>query len=501
VIANQRVGGTATQALSFTNLAAADGYSEGLSASITTSGSATAGGFLNRLAAGASSNAMTVGVNTSSAGAKSGTATIALSSDGTGTSDLGIFALGAQTVNVSGNVYRLATPAVITTPIVLAARVGDAAPSRFIDVINNAPDAYTERLNASIGSVPAGFEGSGTVTGLLANASTRALGVSLSTATAGSYAGSASVALVSSGTGTTNAPDQALGSVNVGLTGRVYAPAVARVSPISIDFGIARVGDTVASRAVAVSNAATGGLTDTLQASIGSAAAPFTTSGSVSGLTVGSTSGAALTVQLSTAAAGVFSGQATLSLASHNPDMADLNLAPATVTLKGQVNQIAVVALSRAGGSGSFSQAGSVYTLDFGTLNQGDAGASSALLLANTAQGVADALAGSWDLTGSSTGAFSLAGFNSFSGLTAGSILGGPSIGFSTASAGSFDQVVVLHARSTNGSGPDLALADVTLHLQGSVVAVPEPGTYALMAGGLLALWLRRARQRGLRAA
>jgi hypothetical protein len=181
--------------------------------------------------------------------------------------------------------------------------------------------------------------------------------------------------------------------------------------------------------------------------------------------------------------------------------MTDLNLAPATVTLKGQVNQIAVVALSRAGGSGSFSQAGSVYTLDFGTLNQGDAGASSTLSLANAAQGVADALAGSWGLTGSSTGAFSLAGFNSFSGLTAGSILGGPSIGFSTASAGSFDQVVVLHARSTNGSGPDLALTDVTLHLQGSVVAVPEPGTYALMAGGLLALWLRRARQRGLKAA
>ena len=41
------------------------------------------------------------------AGAKSGTATIGLESDGTGTSGIaGNVALGTQTVNVTGNVYR-----------------------------------------------------------------------------------------------------------------------------------------------------------------------------------------------------------------------------------------------------------------------------------------------------------------------------------------------------------------------------------------------------------
>jgi hypothetical protein len=54
--------------------------------------------------------------------------------------------------------------------------------------------------------------------------------------------------------------------------------------------------------------------------------------------------------------------------------------------------------------------------------------------------------------------------------------------------------VVVLHGLSTNGSGPDLALADLTLHLQGTVVAVPEPGTAVLWVAGLVLL-VRRARR------
>ena len=54
---------------------------------------------------------MSVGVNTTSAGAKTGTVTLAYQTDGTGNGNSGLAAIaaGSQTVNVSGNVYRLAT--------------------------------------------------------------------------------------------------------------------------------------------------------------------------------------------------------------------------------------------------------------------------------------------------------------------------------------------------------------------------------------------------------
>ena len=49
-----------------------------------------------------------VGIDTSSAGAKSGVATIDFISDGTGINTLGQTVLPSQQVNVSGDVFRLA---------------------------------------------------------------------------------------------------------------------------------------------------------------------------------------------------------------------------------------------------------------------------------------------------------------------------------------------------------------------------------------------------------
>jgi hypothetical protein len=123
------------------------------------------------------------------------------------------------------------------------------------------------------------------------------------------------------------------------------------------------------------------------------------------------------------------------------------------------------------------------------------------LNLANLTLGTADALAGGWDLGGAGPGSgFTLSGFDSFAGLAAGSSLGGLSVLFDSGSVGHFEQVIVLRSLSTNGSGPDLVLGDVSLTLQGTVVAVPEPGTWLLMAGGLLLL-ARRVRGAGQPAA
>ncbi|HQR72047.1 MAG TPA: hypothetical protein PLE54_15690, partial [Burkholderiaceae bacterium] len=106
VLANQRVGTGLTQALTVANTAPAGAFTEGLNASFAgTTGNATVnGGAINLLAGGASNNtAMRIGVDASSAGAKSGSATLNFVSDGTGTSGLTNLALAPQTVNVSGN--------------------------------------------------------------------------------------------------------------------------------------------------------------------------------------------------------------------------------------------------------------------------------------------------------------------------------------------------------------------------------------------------------------
>jgi hypothetical protein len=58
-------------------------------------------------------------------------------------------------------------------------------------------------------------------------------------------------------------------------------------------------------------------------------------------------------------------------------------------------------------------------------------------------------------------------------------------VAFGGSTVGNFDRTVTVSLLSTNGSGPDLGLASVQLHLIGSVAAVPEPGTWALWLGGL----------------
>lgn len=103
------------------------------------------------------------------------------------------------------------------------------------------------------------------------------------------------------------------------VTGRAYTPAVASGAP-TVNFGIVRVGDVVANRGLSVAN------------------------------------GAALTVYLNTAAAGVFNGGATVAATSRNPDMADLSLGSSTVTLTGQVNNLAQAAFQKTSGAGNFTQ-------------------------------------------------------------------------------------------------------------------------------------------------
>jgi hypothetical protein len=157
---NRRVGDVTNQALTISNDVANDGFSERLDASIGgVTGQATSNdGSFTLLAAGASDNAsLAVGIDTATAGHKAGTATITLTSNGAGTSDLGTTALGTQTVNVSGDVFRLASASAHTPRarrVCQSARGTDrwrqpgAESHQHRDVAN---DGFSERLNASIG--------------------------------------------------------------------------------------------------------------------------------------------------------------------------------------------------------------------------------------------------------------------------------------------------------------------------------------------------------------
>ena len=257
------------------------------------------------------------------------------------------------------------------------------------------------------------------------------------------------MALVSSSAGTTSgAPDFSLGSVNVDLTGRIYAPAVAQVDTPTVNFGIVRVCDVVTARTVSVGNSASGALTDTLTGNLTGGSVPFTAAGSFSGLAAGAGNSSALTVALNTATAGVFSSNAALAFTSQNPDLADLNLPGGTVALSAQVNRLAQAALAQIGGAGTLAGAGTSYTLNFGTYVEGSGSFAASLSLGNIAAAPADDLNGSFDLSGIGAGsAFTLVGFNGFSGLAAGnSLAGGLSVSFTSGAPGSFDDVVVLRA-------------------------------------------------------
>jgi hypothetical protein len=105
-----------TQGLTIQNTAANDGFSEKLNAAFgTLTGSASTNGVnISLLAPGSTSTAMVVGLggsaNTGTAGAKTGTATVAFVSDGTGTSGLGTTGLSSQVLNISGTVNNWANP-------------------------------------------------------------------------------------------------------------------------------------------------------------------------------------------------------------------------------------------------------------------------------------------------------------------------------------------------------------------------------------------------------
>ena len=226
---NVHVGATAAQALIVANTAANDGWSEALDASF---GSVAAGlvssGSVGLLASGGSSTAMSLAMNTATAGAIGGNVTVSFSSDGTGSSGLGLTALGSQTISVTGNVYRLAAPNVLGPIGFGNVHIGATAAQALIVANTAANDGWSEALDASFGSVAAGLLSSGSVGLLASGGSSTAMSLAMNTATAGTMGGNVTVSFNSDGTESSGLGLTALGSQTISVTGNVYrlaAPA------------------------------------------------------------------------------------------------------------------------------------------------------------------------------------------------------------------------------------------------------------------------------------
>ena len=189
--------GAASQTLDIENDAATGGAD--LDASVASaSAGVTGSGIIADLAPGQSSSDISVGLDTSSGGAKYGEVDLAFTSDaGNGNTET----LAQQQVTVSGTVYEEAN--VEAAPVNSIIHVGDTTVQDFVVTNINSNDGYSEGALVT----EAGVTGSSALSGvagssglILAGANSDALQYRLaSTATAGSYSGTVSVDLVTDG--------------------------------------------------------------------------------------------------------------------------------------------------------------------------------------------------------------------------------------------------------------------------------------------------------------
>jgi hypothetical protein len=305
---------------------------------------------------------MRVVVDTTAAGARSGSVTLAYQSNGTGTSGLATIGVGTQTVNVSGNVYQAASGQILTAPLNFGTvQVGQSV-SQALQIRNTAvgPAGFVEDLNASFGAssgTGAGLiSGSGAVNGLTAaNTNNGSMIVNVNTGAAGAVNGSIAVNYFS--TGTVAGVSNGLGTLAVGsqgygvqgtiqMNGQVVDQASPHINSPNIDLGNVRQGAASPTGLVSITNVATGNQQAALNASI-SASIPVTAGGSFNLLAPGATNNSNLSVGINTGTAGAISGVATIAFVSDASNIGgcapncQLNLASQSVVVSGAVYRLA----------------------------------------------------------------------------------------------------------------------------------------------------------------
>ena len=507
---NVRIGTPQQQALSVTNVATTAPQAS-LDAQVSSAGppATSNSGAITQLPPGSTDNSsLVVGLSTASAGKQTGQGTVALQSDATTAGCAGagcITPLPTQTIDLQANVFRLATGSAASPQDIGAARVGIGSLSGNLSVTNTAAnDGSSENLDAAISATTPDVTGSsGKVTGLVPGQTDNTdLHVTLDNSSAGAKSGTATVQFQSDGTGIDGGAPIDNGSQVVTVTGNVYTPAVANVlTRPPVDFGIVHVGDgagTIAKSVTVQNGAAVTALNDVMTGSISAGPTPpFSGSGTLgAGLAPGASS-SALQIDLATGTAGIFNGTANLDLSSHDSQLADLSLATSPLSLNAQVNLFAKLALEQTGGDGKLTGGGTSYDLDFGNVVRGSPTQEALLAILNdnplADQAFTDLL---------STSPSGAAVPFSLTGCSANGLPGGDrqscDVLFDTSSLGRFMDSVTFDVESSNASGYDQIIGDVTLNLDGNIVSspVPEPGSIAVLASGFFMLFFVVRRER-----
>jgi len=519
VTLNARVGAASpTQALSIMNIADG-GNQEGLNASISTASTGvTASGSFTSLAAGSTNNSsLVVGINTATAGSRNGSATIALASDGTYNSGV-TTSLGTQTITVQGGVYQeaAATIAPVNTVNLGNSRIGGTL-GQSLTITNSAPNTggYTENLGGSF--VAASQTGSanaatGSFTGVAQGASSNAIGVGLSTGTAGAIAGSVTLAFETEAINGSGLGTASIGTQTVNLSGGVYQAAEANTLPTTINLGTVRTGTVVNSTsapalALSIQNVApaTSGYTENLGASFGAVSSGLTGSGSpINGITVGSTSNA-MALSYTAGAAGSYAGSAVVNFqtqAINSSGLGNAGIGSQTVDVDATVNAIANGVVQQNGGTYSFASTGADSgTLNFGAITQGDGTVGDALELLNDVTGDADFLTGGY--SPALIGPFSYTPGNGATFDLGDMQASDFDVSFNTdySPTGFVSETLVISENSSNDSQGAMALQSYDLTIEGTInpvgvsSGVPDASaTWLLLGLGLASLVIVRRR-------
>jgi hypothetical protein len=298
-----------------------------------TGGFAVASGTVQQLAAGALAGgtlSLGYGAQTfATAGRQNGSVTVAFETDGSGTSGLGTLSLGTQTVQLTGDVYRLAVGSLTAGgELKLAAiREGETFASKNVAVSNvaDSTDRFSDDLVAAVGATTGTVTATGT-TAPIAAGSTAVSGLSVgyggTTASAGTVAGTAAIEFKSSGQAGTGLgfATPVVGSATVAVSGEIYRLAVGSLSATSVNFGVVREGGTLKSGTISVSNVALDSdrFSDDLAAAVVSTPGSVSVTGAVQRLSAGATQADAFTLGFngSTGEAGLVSGTVVVGFTS-----------------------------------------------------------------------------------------------------------------------------------------------------------------------------------------